>query len=269
MRVLFSGVSRFHGAAAVLSDVSLAVPAGARVGVVGPNGVGKSTLLRIAAGLEAPDAGRVEREPRCADRRLPAAGARPAAGRDAARAARPPHRRRRGGARPRRPPPPRLAEGGDDADGAYDEALERFLALGGGDLDRRAAAMARTLGLGVDLDRPGRGPVRRRGGARRAGRHPPLAVRPARAGRADERPRLRRPRPAGALPRRVSGRAARRLARPRVPRPHGRAGRRDRPDHAAPRASSPAAGRPTRSAATPSTPPPGPASASPTAAAGT
>ncbi len=40
-----------------------ACPPGARIGVVGPNGVGKSTLLRIAAGLEEPDAGTVARAP--------------------------------------------------------------------------------------------------------------------------------------------------------------------------------------------------------------
>ena len=69
MRVLLSGVSRRHGAATILSDVSLALPAGARVGVVGPNGVGKSTLLRLLAGIDEPDAGRVEREPADARRR--------------------------------------------------------------------------------------------------------------------------------------------------------------------------------------------------------
>src|SRR5436190_505082 len=36
---------------------------GARIGVVGPNGVGKSTLLRIAAGVEEPDTGTVTRAP--------------------------------------------------------------------------------------------------------------------------------------------------------------------------------------------------------------
>ena len=231
MRVLLSGVSRFHGATAILSDVSLALPAGARVGVVGPNGVGKSTLLRIAAGIEAPDAGRVEREPASLTvgylpqqpdptpsetlldliaRRTGVASAEDALAAAAAG----------------------LAEGGDEADTAYDGALDRFLALGGGDLDRRAAAVARTLGLGVDLDRPRRRPVRRRGGAGRAGQHPALAVRPACARRADERPRLRRPRSSGALPGGLRRRAAGRLARPRVPRPHRRSRDRARPDHA-------------------------------------
>src|SRR5205085_8688438 len=56
-------VSRYHGAAVVLDDVSVSVGPESRIGVVGPNGIGKSTLLRILAGLEQPDAGRVERSP--------------------------------------------------------------------------------------------------------------------------------------------------------------------------------------------------------------
>jgi ATPase subunit of ABC transporter with duplicated ATPase domains len=56
-------ISKFHGATPILLEVTLAVPAGARIGVVGPNGVGKSTLLRIAAGLEEPDSGTVARAP--------------------------------------------------------------------------------------------------------------------------------------------------------------------------------------------------------------
>ena len=43
----------------VLDGISLAVLPGDRVGVVGPNGIGKSTLLRVLAGLEQPDSGRV------------------------------------------------------------------------------------------------------------------------------------------------------------------------------------------------------------------
>lgn len=43
----------------LLSDVSLGIAAGERVGVVGVNGSGKTTLLRIIAGVEPPDSGRV------------------------------------------------------------------------------------------------------------------------------------------------------------------------------------------------------------------
>lgn len=44
----------------LLDDVSFVVPRGAVVGVVGPNGVGKSTLFRMIVGDETPDAGTIE-----------------------------------------------------------------------------------------------------------------------------------------------------------------------------------------------------------------
>src|SRR5438105_4001395 len=56
-------VTKQHGAAVVLDGVSIVVPPRARIGVVGRNGVGKSTLLRILAGLEDTDAGHVTRTP--------------------------------------------------------------------------------------------------------------------------------------------------------------------------------------------------------------
>jgi ATP-binding cassette ChvD family protein len=43
----------------VLDDVTLAFLPGAKIGVVGPNGMGKSTLLRMIAGLEQPSNGEV------------------------------------------------------------------------------------------------------------------------------------------------------------------------------------------------------------------
>ena len=55
--LLARGVSVDRAGATVLADISLTVGAGARVGVVGPNGVGKSTLLGALAGTVALDAG--------------------------------------------------------------------------------------------------------------------------------------------------------------------------------------------------------------------
>ncbi len=54
-------VSKEYGASPVLVDVSLGVAEGDRIGVVGKNGDGKSTLLRLIAGLETADTGRVTR----------------------------------------------------------------------------------------------------------------------------------------------------------------------------------------------------------------
>ena len=55
------GVTVVHGVATVLDEVSLGVATGVRVGVVGRNGGGKSTLLRVLAGRQQPDTGRVVR----------------------------------------------------------------------------------------------------------------------------------------------------------------------------------------------------------------
>ena len=54
-------VAKGYGIRSVLRDVTLGVAAGERIGVVGRNGDGKSTLLKLLGGLEAPDAGAVTR----------------------------------------------------------------------------------------------------------------------------------------------------------------------------------------------------------------
>ncbi len=56
-------ISKSYGDLLVLDGISLTVSAGDRIGIVGPNGIGKSTLLRVLAALEEPDAGTVAREP--------------------------------------------------------------------------------------------------------------------------------------------------------------------------------------------------------------
>ncbi len=54
-------VHKAYGIRPLLDDVSLGVGAGERIGVVGRNGDGKTTLLRLLGGLEEPDAGRISR----------------------------------------------------------------------------------------------------------------------------------------------------------------------------------------------------------------
>ncbi len=54
-------VAKGYGSRSVLRDVTLGVSAGERIGVVGQNGGGKSTLLRLIAGVEQPDAGALTR----------------------------------------------------------------------------------------------------------------------------------------------------------------------------------------------------------------
>ena len=56
-------VSKSFGDTVVLDRFSLSVTPGSRVALVGPNGVGKSTLLRVLAGIEPADSGTVMREP--------------------------------------------------------------------------------------------------------------------------------------------------------------------------------------------------------------
>ena len=58
-RVALEGIGKSFGAALVLRDVSLAMGEGELVSLLGPSGCGKTTLLRILAGFERPDAGRV------------------------------------------------------------------------------------------------------------------------------------------------------------------------------------------------------------------
>ncbi|MBJ7528175.1 MAG: ABC-F family ATP-binding cassette domain-containing protein [Nocardioides sp.] len=55
-------VSKSYGVRPLLTDVSLGIGAGERIGIVGRNGDGKTTLLEVMTGLEEPDTGRVSRQ---------------------------------------------------------------------------------------------------------------------------------------------------------------------------------------------------------------
>src|SRR4051794_21928574 len=52
-------VTKRFGGNTVIADLSLRSPAGATVGMIGLNGAGKTTIIRIIVGLLAPDAGSV------------------------------------------------------------------------------------------------------------------------------------------------------------------------------------------------------------------
>jgi heme exporter protein A len=59
MRLVGEAVSVFRGDRLVLDGIDFAVPAGGALLLLGPNGVGKSTLLRAIAGLKRLDGGRI------------------------------------------------------------------------------------------------------------------------------------------------------------------------------------------------------------------
>jgi sulfate/thiosulfate transport system ATP-binding protein len=59
MGIVVENVSKQYGDFAALEDVSVSVRDGSLTALLGPSGGGKSTLLRVIAGLEVPDTGRV------------------------------------------------------------------------------------------------------------------------------------------------------------------------------------------------------------------
>ena len=135
-------ISKSFAAAQVLDRVSLVVAPGDRVGIVGPNGIGKSTLLRILAGIEHPDSGRVVRSgtvgylPQEPEARPGETVRDYLARRTGVGSA----EREMDGLAARLGAEPELAED-------FSAALERFLALGGEDFDARAAAALADVGL--------------------------------------------------------------------------------------------------------------------------
>jgi ATP-binding cassette subfamily F protein 3 len=56
-------ISKSYGIETVLQGISFSLNRGERIGLVGPNGCGKTTLLRILAGLDKPDTGFVQYDP--------------------------------------------------------------------------------------------------------------------------------------------------------------------------------------------------------------
>ena len=149
--LVVKGLAVAYGDRPLFSDLDVVVGPGDVIGLVGVNGAGKSTLLGVLAGLRSADAGTVtvsppgatighlpqepDRRPHETVRQFLARRTGVAAADDAMQAA-----------------AQGLAAGIPAADDDYAQALERWLALGGADLDQRAGAVVADLGLAVDLD---------------------------------------------------------------------------------------------------------------------
>ena len=58
--ITVDGVTKTYGDVTSLDDVSLTVPSGSTVGLLGTNGAGKTTLFRLLVGHERPDAGTID-----------------------------------------------------------------------------------------------------------------------------------------------------------------------------------------------------------------
>jgi ATPase subunit of ABC transporter with duplicated ATPase domains len=151
--MIVKGLAAGYGEEELFTGLDLVVAPGDVIGLVGANGAGKSTLLRTLAGLRDPEGGTIALNPPTATvgylpqeperrpgetvagylaRRTGVAVAHVAL--DAAAAA--------------------LGVGEPGAEDAYTIALERWLDLGGADLEDRAGAVGADLGLGVALDHP-------------------------------------------------------------------------------------------------------------------
>ena len=141
------------GARDLFTGLDLEVVPGDVIGLVGPNGTGKTTLLRILAGLREPDGGTVTVAPSTATlgyltqepERLEGESVRAFLARrtgvTAAEAA-------------MHATADAMADGSPGADERYSAALERWLALGGADIDERTASVVADVGLLVDLALP-------------------------------------------------------------------------------------------------------------------
>ncbi|MEE1816936.1 ABC-F family ATP-binding cassette domain-containing protein [Streptomyces sp. NPDC090082] len=142
-----------HGERTLFAGLDLVVAPGDVIGLVGVNGAGKSTLLRLLAGLDTPEEGELRLSPpTAAVGHLPQEPERRAGETVRAFLA-----RRTGVAAAQTAMDEAtqgLVDGTPGADDAYATTLERWLNLGGADLDERAEEVAASLGLTVGLDQP-------------------------------------------------------------------------------------------------------------------
>ena len=155
MPLEIDGLGKSYGDKVVLKDVSLKVERGDRLAIIGPNGIGKSTLLKIAVGELAPDAGTVTW------------------GYEAS--------------------PGYFSQDHSEFQGAGRQSVEAWLweAAPGEPIGFVRGQLGHVLFSGDDVDKPVRSPLRRRARAPRL--RAPLRPRPQRPGarRADQPPRPR------------------------------------------------------------------------------
>lgn len=59
--IITKGLSKSYGADDIFSGLNLTIPPGARIALVGENGIGKTTLLNLLANLESPSEGKIQR----------------------------------------------------------------------------------------------------------------------------------------------------------------------------------------------------------------
>ncbi|MFD7611562.1 ABC-F family ATP-binding cassette domain-containing protein [Streptomyces sp. NPDC059828] len=140
-----------HGERSLFSGLDLVVAPGDVIGLVGVNGAGKSSLLRLLAGIDTPEQGTLRLSPPTAsvghlpqepERRADETVRQFLARRTGVAAAQAAMDEATQG----------LVDGTPGADDAYAATLERWLALGGADLDERADEVADSLGLTIGLD---------------------------------------------------------------------------------------------------------------------
>jgi ATPase subunit of ABC transporter with duplicated ATPase domains len=139
-----------RGGRTVLNGISLTVGPDSRIGVVGPNGVGKSTLLQLLAGVVQPDLGRITMDPPAATRGYLAQEHEVVVG-ESVRAL---LVRRTGVAAAEAElavAAAGLVDGTPAANRRYEAALEQFNSLGAADLDARIDEVLDDLGLGAGL----------------------------------------------------------------------------------------------------------------------
>ena len=150
VNLIATGLRHELAGCTVLDDISLVITATSRLGVVGPNGVGKSTLLRVLAGVELPVAGHVKVAPPSATigylaqepERSDEESVRAFLGRATGVTQAERHLERMA---------ERLSTGQPGADEAYANALERWQALGAADFEARAEATFGEAGLPLGL----------------------------------------------------------------------------------------------------------------------